>query len=73
MNYVKTLNDFSVKAGLNMLYAQSEAKKRSEIYNFDYQNRVGNPVDSYFGLVDDGFYSTDDFSTDEVGNLVLNE
>jgi len=73
LDYFKTFNDFSVKAGLNMVYSKSEVKKRSEAYDYDYLNRTGNPVDAYFGLVDEGFYSTDDFSTDESGNLVLNE
>jgi hypothetical protein len=73
LDYFKTFNDFSVKAGLNMVYSKSEVKKRSEAYDYDYLNRTGNPVVAYFGLVDEGFYSTDDFSTDESGNLVLNE
>ncbi len=73
LEYLKTFNDFSVKAGLNILYSKSEVMKRSEVYDYDYLNRVGNPVDAYFGLVDEGFYSTDDFSTDESGNYVLNE
>jgi hypothetical protein len=73
LDYLKTINDFSVKAGLNMVYSKSEVKERSEIYGYDYLNRVGNPVHAYFGLEDDGLYSEEDFSTDESGNYVLNE
>ena len=73
LDYSKTFNDFSVKTGLNILYTKSEVKTRSEVYDYDYQNRVGNPVDAYFGLEDEGLYSTDDFTTNEFGNLVLNE
>ncbi len=73
LNYLKTINDFSVNAGLNMLYSKSEVKERSEIYDYDYQSRVGNPVHAYYGLADEGFYSTNDFTTDESGNYILNE
>ena len=73
LNYLKSMNDFSVLAGLNILYSKSEVKKRSEIYNYDYQYRTGNPVEAYFGLEDEGLYSESDFSTDEFGNLQLNE
>ncbi len=72
-NYLKTVNNFSFNAGFNLLYCISEVKKRSEIYNYDYQYRVGKPVDAFFGLVDDGFYSQDDFVINEGGNLVLKE
>jgi len=73
LNYLKTMNNFSVNAGLNMLYAKTKVKTRSEIYNYEYLNRTGKPVDAYFGLVDDGFYSLADFTVDEAENLVLNE
>ena len=73
LNYLKTMNEFSVQTGLNMVYSKSEVIKRSEIYNNDYLYRVGKPVDAYFGLVDEGFYAESDFSTDADGNLLLNE
>ncbi len=73
INYLKAMNDFSVQAGMNMVYSKSEVMKRSEIYNYDYQYRVGNPVEAYFGLEDEGFYAESDFSTDAYGNLQLNE
>ena len=72
LDHLKTNGDFSVRTGLNILYTKSKVSKRSEIYPYDYMNRVGNPVPSFFGLVDDGLYSTSDFTTDALGNLQLN-
>ena len=72
MNYNKTIKDFSVNLGANVLYNKTEALKRSEINEFDYQNRVGKELSTIFGLVDDGFYSEADFSVDDDGNYGLN-
>jgi TonB-linked SusC/RagA family outer membrane protein len=73
LDYLKAMNDFSVQAGLNMVYSKSEVIKRSEIYDNNYQYRTGNPVEAYFGLEDEGFYAESDFTTDASGNLQLNE
>ncbi|MFC4723648.1 SusC/RagA family TonB-linked outer membrane protein [Geojedonia litorea] len=67
MNFNKTFNDVSVAIGANILYSQTEALQRSEINEFDYQNRVGKELSTIFGLVDQGFYSEADFDGD--GNL----
>ncbi len=71
LDYIKTFKDLTLKLGGNILYAQSEVAKRIEINEYDYQNRVGKPVESIFGLVDQGFYSQNDFNTDGEGNLSL--
>ena len=73
MDYVKRINDFSVKVGGNIMYVKSEAKTRDEIYGYDYLYRAGKPANAIFGLVDDGFYSLADFVTDGDGNLVFDE
>ncbi|WP_298551448.1 SusC/RagA family TonB-linked outer membrane protein [uncultured Algibacter sp.] len=67
MNFKKNFNDVSVAIGANILYSQTEVLQRSEINEFDYQNRVGKEVNTTFGLVDQGFYSEADFDGD--GNL----
>ncbi|NJX14332.1 SusC/RagA family TonB-linked outer membrane protein [Tamlana crocina] len=67
INFNKTINDFKVGIGANILYSQTEALKRSETNEFDYQNRVGKELSTIFGLVDGGFYSEADF--DASGNL----
>ena len=68
LNFNKTFNDFSVALGANVLYSQTEASRRSEINEFDYQNTVGKELSTIFGLVDQGFYSEADFDTN--GDLV---
>jgi len=71
LDYLKTLNDLTLKIGGNILYTKSEVARRDEIYEYDYQYRVGKPVGSIYGLVDQGFYSQNDFNTDGEGNLSL--
>ncbi|MDN3663939.1 SusC/RagA family TonB-linked outer membrane protein [Algibacter miyuki] len=72
-NYKKAINDFTVSLGANILYSESIATKRSEVNEFDYQNRVGRETSTIFGLVDQGFYSEADFNVDGEGNTVLND
>lgn len=73
LNYNKTIDDFSINVGANVLYSKTEALKRSEINEFDYQNKVGKELSSIFGLVDDGFYSEADFNVDGEGNYILKD
>ncbi|RXP59358.1 SusC/RagA family TonB-linked outer membrane protein [Lutibacter sp. HS1-25] len=72
LNFNKTIKDFSVGIGANVLYSQTEASKRSETNEFDYQNRQGLELSTIFGFEDLGFYSESDFTTDSNGDLVLN-
>ncbi len=69
--YSKNINDLDLRVGANLMYAVSEAAKRNEVYEYDYQNRVGKPRNAIFGLVDDGFYAESDFVTDAEGALSL--
>ncbi len=73
LDYMKSFNDLSLKLGGNILYAQSEVAKRNEVFENQYQNRVGKPVESIRGLVDQGFYSENDFNTDSEGNYLLKD
>ncbi len=73
VDYLKTFNDFTLKLGGNILYTKSEVVKRDEIYENQYQYRVGKPVESIYGLVDQGFYAVSDFSMDGDGNYILND
>lgn len=73
LDYLKTFNEFTLKLGGNILYAQSEVAKRNEVYENQYQNRVGKPLESIRGLTDLGFYTQSDFTMDGDGNYVLNE
>ena len=72
LNYNKKFNDLSISVGANLLYSQTEATKRSERNEFDYQNRVGRELSTVYGLVDQGFYPESDFTVDSDGNYILN-
>ena len=71
VDYRKSFNDVTISVGANVMYSQTEASKRSETNEFDYQNRVGKELSSIFGLVDQGFYSESDFDVDVEGNYTL--
>jgi len=68
----KFKNGISVSLGANILYSQSEVKKRDEAVEFDYLSRIGKSRNAIFGLVDNGFYSQSDFTSSPSGTLVLN-
>ena len=57
VSFTQKAGDFKFVIGANALYATSEVLKRDEIYANDYQYRVGNSVDSRYGLVADGFFN----------------
>jgi TonB-linked SusC/RagA family outer membrane protein len=73
IDYLKSFNDLTLKLGGNIMYAQSEVAKRNEVFENQYQNRVGKPVASMYGLVDQGFYTENDFTTDGEGNRSLKD
>ncbi|WP_176461278.1 SusC/RagA family TonB-linked outer membrane protein [Lutibacter agarilyticus] len=74
LNYAKNFDSgFSFNLGGNILYSQSEVKTRDEVVEYDYLSRIGRPTNAIFGLVDDGFYSENDFNTNTNGDLVLND
>lgn len=73
LDYLKTFKDLSVRVGANVLYAKSEVSKRNEIYENDYQYRVGKPTDAIWGFVDQGFYTNNDFDANGKGKLTLKE
>ena len=73
LNYNKIVNDFTASVGANILYSESIAVKRSEVNEFDYQNRVGKETSTIFGLVDQGFYAVNDFDIDGNGAYILKD
>ncbi len=67
LSYKQKIGSFKVVIGANALYADSEVKKKDEIYSEDYLYRAGRPVDARFGLVADGFFmDQDDIDNHEV-------
>lgn len=72
-NYDKTIKDFKVSLGANVLYNETTVIKRSEVNEFAYQNRVGKETSTIFGLVDQGFYTQADFDLDADNNYILKD
>lgn len=58
LSYQRRIGDLHVVVGANALYATSKVKKRDELYADSYRNRTGNPVDARYGLISDGFFSS---------------
>ncbi|MEI6753261.1 MAG: SusC/RagA family TonB-linked outer membrane protein [Paludibacter sp.] len=59
LKYQKNFGKLHFSAGLNVLYSISEYVKRDEIHNNAYQYLVGKPTDTFWGLKNLGFFSTD--------------
>ena len=68
LHYENDFGTLKLVAGLNVLYSKTEAVKREEFYEYDYQLRQGKPTSAMFGLKDLGFYTENDF--DANGDLL---
>ena len=53
----KQVGEMVFNMGINVIYANSKAVKRDELYADDYQNRAGKPADAIFGLASNGFFA----------------
>jgi len=73
LDYTKNINDLRVSIGGNIMYVKSEAVKRDEVFDYDYQYKEGQPVNSIYGLTDAGFYTVNDFTTDADGKYILKD
>ncbi len=67
-NLSEKIGEVRADIGARIMYTNSERLKVDEKYNDTYQNREGLPLDLYWGLEDQGFYGTADFTQD--GELV---
>lgn len=57
-NFHEKLGDAKLTIGLAGTYVTTKALKRDELYVDQYRNRVGKPVDAIFGLVSEGFFTS---------------
>ena len=65
VNYNQKINnDMSLKFGVNGMYVMSNVVKRDENYEYDYQTRMGRPLNQIWGLQNLGFFQ----SQDEINN-----
>ncbi|MFR9496285.1 MAG: SusC/RagA family TonB-linked outer membrane protein [Rikenellaceae bacterium] len=56
INYNTNINQVGLSVGVVGSYYDTEATRRDESYEYEYQNRTGQAVDAMWGLVSDGFY-----------------
>jgi len=61
LSYTRKINNWTIFAGVNMLYSVStNTKLQEQAWSYDYQKREGRPVDGYYGLVALGLFRNED-------------
>jgi TonB-linked SusC/RagA family outer membrane protein len=53
----KKLNEVDLSLGVNGMYSDSKASKRDESFEYDYQTRIGKPLNALWGLESLGFFN----------------
>ena len=53
----KKVSEVDLTFGVNGMYSSSKAAKRDESYEFDYQTRIGQPLNALWGLQNLGFFN----------------
>jgi len=53
----KKVNEVDLTFGVNGMYSSTKAAKRDESYEFDYQTRIGRPLNALWGLENLGFFN----------------
>lgn len=56
ININKNFGNTFMSLGMTGMYFDTQAAKRDELFEYDYQNRSGKPLDALWGLQSDGFY-----------------
>jgi TonB-linked SusC/RagA family outer membrane protein len=56
-NYNKRIGAIDWSFGVTATYYNTQATKRAELWENDYQNRLNKPLDAMWGLQNDGFFS----------------
>lgn len=52
----KKVNEVDLTLGVNGMYSDSKASKRDESFEYDYQTRIGRPLNALWGLENLGFF-----------------
>ena len=60
VTYSKTIGSIDWSVGLAGIYYDTKAAQRAELFEDDYQNREGKPIDAMFGLRSNGFFNSDE-------------
>lgn len=53
----KKVNEVDLTFGVNGMYTSTKVAKRDESYEFDYQTRIGRPLNALWGLQNIGFFN----------------
>ncbi|QRX63293.1 SusC/RagA family TonB-linked outer membrane protein [Dysgonomonadaceae bacterium zrk40] len=53
----KKVNEVDLTFGVNGMYTSTKVAKRDESYEFDYQSRIGQPLNALWGLQNIGFFN----------------
>ena len=56
VNVNKKIGEVDASLGFTGMYLKTEATQRDEVYEDDYQYRVGNPLNSAWGYICEGFF-----------------
>jgi TonB-linked SusC/RagA family outer membrane protein len=64
LNLNKKIGPVDWRVGVVGTYYETKATQRAEMFEDEYQNRTGKPLDALFGLKSDGFF----MSQDEINN-----
>ncbi|MDR7131982.1 TonB-linked SusC/RagA family outer membrane protein [Algoriphagus sp. 4150] len=57
LNLNRRIGQVDWSLGFSGIYYDTKASKRSENFEFDYQTRIGRPLDGIWGLQSDGFFT----------------
>lgn len=60
VNYNDQIGNVNYSLGVVGMFYDSEAKRRDEIYEDDYQYRVGRPLDAAWGYIAEGFFRNEE-------------
>ncbi len=60
LNMNKRLGEVDMQLGVSGLYYDTKAITRSELNEYEYQNRAGRPLDGLWGLENDGFFMSEE-------------
>ena len=56
----KAINEVDLTLGVNGMYSLTEPSKRDESFEYDYQTRIGRPLNGLWGLESLGFFNDQD-------------
>lgn len=56
----KIINEVKLTLGVNGMYSSTKANKRDESFQYDYQTRIGRPLNGLWGLESLGFFNNQD-------------